>query len=71
LQVSFAVGGADGALSFTPAAQSVVEFKSDIQAAKVQGRRIFISIGGADAPIAVTPTNNATFAGTLKVRFFF
>jgi chitinase len=44
-----------------------VHFKSDIQAVKDQGRRVFISIGGADAPIAVTPSNNATFASTLKV----
>jgi chitinase len=42
-QVSFAVGHEDGALSFSPAIQSVVQFKSDIQAVKAQGRRVFIS----------------------------
>lgn len=45
--------------------QTVADFKADIQAAKAQGRRIGISVGGADTPIAVTATNNATFASSL------
>lgn len=45
--------------------QSVDEFKADVQAAKAQGRRVGLSVGGADAHVEVTAVNNATFASSL------
>lgn len=47
--------------------QTTAAFKADIQAAKAQGRRIGISVGGANSAMTVTSSNNATFASSLLV----
>ena len=54
IQVAFAepVGGAgSGTMGFTPYNSSVADFKADIALLRSQGRRVLISIGGANGTI--------------------
>ena len=59
VNIAFAVPVAPGdmTMTFEPTNQSKTEFISDIRALQAQGRRVQISIGGADAPVEI---NNAT-----------
>jgi len=59
INIAFAVPAAPGdmTMTFEPTNQSKAEFISDIRALQAQGRRVQISIGGADAPVEI---NNAT-----------
>ena len=47
--------------------QTVAAFKADIQAAKLQGRKIGISIGGADNPVTINTNTSQTFIDSMKV----
>src|SRR5687768_4782860 len=53
INIAFAtpVSHGDMTMTFTPTMQSKAEFISDIKFLQSQGRRVQISIGGADAPI--------------------
>ncbi|CAM4294022.1 chitinase [Corallococcus sp. ZKHCc1 1396] len=54
IQVAFAEpvpGAGSGTMGFTPYNATVAEFKSDIAALKAQGRKVLISLGGANGTI--------------------
>lgn len=69
INIAFAtpVSHGDMTMTFTPTMQSKAEFISDIRALQAQGRRVQISIGGADAPIELhTTADKDKFVTTMK-----
>lgn len=58
INIAFAtpVSFGDMTMTFAPTQQSKAEFISDIQFLQSQGRRVQISIGGADAPVELKTT---------------
>ncbi|MBI3883139.1 MAG: chitinase [Sphingobacteriales bacterium] len=69
INVSFAtpVSPSDMTMTFTPAVQTKAEFISDIQTLHTQGRKVQISIGGADAPVELNTAADVTkFVTTME-----
>lgn len=69
INIAFAVPVAPGnmTMTFEPLQQSKAEFISDIRALQAQGRRVQISIGGADAPVELhNATDRANFVNSMK-----
>ncbi len=55
INIAFAVPvGTDGTLSFTPFTQTVAEFKSDVNFLHSIGKKVVISIGGAEGQVSIT-----------------
>ncbi|HEY1016591.1 MAG TPA: glycosyl hydrolase family 18 protein [Herpetosiphonaceae bacterium] len=56
IQVAFAepTGAAPGVIGFTPYGSSVAEFKADVAYLKSQGKKVLISIGGANGQVQLT-----------------
>ena len=69
INIAFAVPAAPGDMNmtFAPLQQSKAEFIADIQTLHAQGRRVQISIGGADAPVELNTSADVTkFVTTMK-----
>jgi len=69
INVAFAtpVSTSDMTMTFAPAVQTQAEFISDIQALQAQGRKVQISIGGADAPVQLlTTADRDKFVSSMK-----
>jgi chitinase len=70
IQVAFAepVGGAStGNMGFTPYNATTAEFKADISALKAQGKKVLISIGGANGTVDLADsTAKQKFVSTMK-----
>jgi chitinase len=70
IQVAFAepVGGpTTGNMAFTPYNATVAEFKSDIATLKAQGKKVLISIGGANGTVDLADgTAKQNFINTMK-----
>lgn len=69
INVAFAtpVSFSDMTMTFAPTQQTKAEFISDIQALQAQGRRVQISIGGADAPVELkTTADKDKFVASMK-----
>ncbi|UOQ51836.1 Ig-like domain-containing protein [Hymenobacter cellulosivorans] len=58
IDIAFAtpVAYGDMTMTFTPTQQSKAEFIADIRTLQSQGRKVLISIGGADAPVELNTT---------------
>ena len=69
INIAFAtpVSNTDMTMTFVPTQQTKAEFISDIQALHAQGRRVQISIGGAEAPIELkTTADRDKFVSSMK-----
>ncbi|WP_165823942.1 Ig-like domain-containing protein [Pseudochryseolinea flava] len=69
INIAFAtpVSHGDMNMTFVPTQQSKAEFIADIRALQSQGRRVQISIGGADAPVELKTANDRNnFVATMK-----
>jgi chitinase len=69
INIAFAtpVSASDMTMTFAPTQQTKAEFISDIQALQAQGRRVQISIGGADAPVELkTTADKDKFVASMK-----
>jgi chitinase len=69
INVAFAtpVSASDMTMTFAPTQQTKAEFISDIQALQAQGRKVLISIGGADAPVELkTTADRDKFVASMK-----
>jgi chitinase len=69
INVAFAtpVSFSDMTMTFAPTQQTKAEFISDIQFLQSQGRRVQISIGGADAPVELkTTADKDKFVSSMK-----
>ncbi|MBT1708869.1 T9SS type A sorting domain-containing protein [Fulvivirgaceae bacterium PWU5] len=69
INIAFAVPVAPGdmTMTFEPVQQSKTEFIADIRTLQAQGRRVQISIGGADAPVELhTAADRTKFVNSMK-----
>jgi chitinase len=69
INIAFAtpVSFTDMTMTFAPTQQTKAEFISDIQALQAQGRRVQISIGGAEAPVELkTTADRDKFVSSMK-----
>jgi chitinase len=69
VNIAFAtpVSHGDMTMTFEPTMQTKAEFISDIKALQAQGRRVQISIGGADAPVEIhTAADRTKFVNSMK-----
>jgi chitinase len=69
INIAFAVPVSHGdmTMTFAPVQQSKAEFIADIRALQAQGRRVQISIGGADAPVELhTTADRDKFVSSMK-----
>lgn len=69
VNIAFAtpVSHSDMTMTFEPTQQSKSEFISDIRALQASGRRVQISIGGADAPVELkTQSDRDKFVSSMK-----
>jgi chitinase/chitodextrinase len=69
INIAFAtpVSHTDMTMTFTPTQQTKAEFIADIQTLQSQGRRVQISIGGAEAPVELkTTADRDKFVASMK-----
>jgi len=69
VDIAFAtpVSTTDMTMTFAPAVQTQASFIADIQTLHTQGRKVLISIGGADAPVALnTATDLNSFCTSME-----